>query len=133
MIDPDGEGGEAPFTVQCRNSSNIFLTSVSHDRETPTYIANAFEPAYSNNVDVTYSVSYSQLMALTTMSLSCEVNVYIRCRDTWITNHAGWYGTSGGLQMLSHDLCQIPGRLTFSYFLLYFTFYIKQSALTNSL
>ena len=110
MIDPDGEGGEAPFTVQCRNSSNIFLTSVSHDRETPTYIEAALEPAYANIVDIAYSASISQLTALRERSMSCEINLHVGCRNTWITNHAAWYGVTGAMHMMSDDLCPVPGN-----------------------
>ena len=42
VIDPDGEGGLAPFTVHCdmRDKNGVGVTVISHDSESRTHVGN---------------------------------------------------------------------------------------------
>ena len=72
VIDPDGAGGQAPFTVYCDMSDNngVGVTVVSHDTEARTYVKKkgcGSRGCYSK--DVTYTgVSVAQLAGLTAVS-----------------------------------------------------------------
>ena len=78
IIDPDGKGGVAPFSVYCDMSDKggVGVTVISHDSESRTYLNNIpgcnLNPGcYSKNV--TYiGVNTAQLAALTRVSQNCE-------------------------------------------------------------
>ena len=78
IIDPDGKGGVAPFSVYCDMSDKggVGVTVISHDSESRTHV-NSVSPGctasgcYSK--DVTYTgVNVAQLAALTRVSQNCE-------------------------------------------------------------
>ena len=53
VIDPDGEGGLAPFTVFCdmTDKNGVGVTVVSHDSESRTYVKGYIGPgSYSRNI-----------------------------------------------------------------------------------
>ena len=79
IIDPDGKGGVAPFSVYCDMSDKggVGVTVISHDSESRTHVANITGCNYNNpgcySKDVTYTgVNVAQLAALTGVSQNCE-------------------------------------------------------------
>ena len=78
IIDPDGKGGVAPFSVYCdmNDKGGVGVTVVGHDSESRTHVANI--PGCGVNPgcyrkDVSYTgVSTAQLAALTRVSQTCE-------------------------------------------------------------
>ena len=78
IIDPDGKGGVAPFSVYCDMSDKggVGVTVISHDSESRTYLnsipgCNLNPGCYSKNVTYT-GVNTDQLAALTRVSQKCE-------------------------------------------------------------
>ena len=74
VIDPDGSGGLAPFTVYCDMSdkNGVGVTVLSHDSESRTYVRGYDTPG-SYSRDIHYSgASLSQLASLTRVSSHCE-------------------------------------------------------------
>ena len=74
VIDPDGAGGLAPFTVYCDMSdkNGVGVTVISHDSESRTLV-----DGYDNYGGYSRSIHYSgaslsQLASLTDVSLHCE-------------------------------------------------------------
>ena len=81
VIDPDGEGGLAPFTVYCDMIGNngVGVTVISHDSERRTQVKGYDSPG-SYSRDVHYSgASLSQLASLTKVSLYCEQFIKYEC------------------------------------------------------
>ena len=85
MIDPDGKGGVAPFSVYCDMSDKggVGATVISHDGESGTHVANIPGCDWNDpgcyRKDVRYTgVSTAQLAALTRVSQNCEqfIKVY---------------------------------------------------------
>ena len=88
MIDPDGNGGVAPFSVYCDMSdkSGVGVTVISHDSESRTYVANIPGCNVGNlgcySKDVRYTgVSTAQLAALTRVSQNCEQFIKYECKN----------------------------------------------------
>ena len=86
IIDPDGKGGVAPFSVYCDMSDKggVGVTVISHDSESRTHVANI--PGCSSpgcySKDVTYTgVNVAQLAALTRVSQNCEQFIKFECND----------------------------------------------------
>ena len=74
VIDPDGEGPLAPFTVYCDMSdkNGVGVTVISHDSESRTHVK-GYEWAGSYSRDIHYTgASLSQLASLTRVSSHCE-------------------------------------------------------------
>ena len=81
IIDPDGEGGLAPFTVFCDmiDKNGIGVTVISHDSESKTYV-NGYSGAGSYSRDIHYTgASLSQLASLTKISSHCEQYIKYEC------------------------------------------------------
>ena len=81
VIDPDGAGGLAPFTVYCDMSdkNGAGVTVISHDSESRTHV-DGCEPAGCYSCDIHYiGVSLSQLASLTRVSLQCEQFIKYEC------------------------------------------------------
>ena len=71
VIDPDGEGGLAPFTVFCDmiDKSGVGVTVIGHDSESRTHVSGCENPGcYSRDIHYT-GASLSQLARLTPESL----------------------------------------------------------------
>ena len=99
VIDPDGEGGLAPFTVYCdmRDKNGVGVTVISHDSESRTLV-----DGYEGKGDYLRSIHYSgasmsQLASLTDVSLHCEQFIKYECYgsgiwfdDTPYLNKAWW-------------------------------------------
>ena len=89
IIDPDGKGGVAPFTVYCDMSDKggVGVTVISHDNESRlTHVANISGCNYNNpgcySKDVTYTgVNITQLAALTRVLQNCEQFIKFECNN----------------------------------------------------
>ena len=96
VIDPDGEGGLAPFTVYCdmRDKNGVGVTVISHDSESRTEVDNFVERgSYSRNIHYT-GASFSQLATLTEVSSHCEQFIKYECYDSMLnfdSNPYGWW------------------------------------------
>jgi len=83
VIDPDGSGGLAPFTVYCDMSdkNGVGVTVISHDSESRTHVnGNGYvnPGTYSRNIRYT-AASLSQLTSLTRVSSHCEQFIKYEC------------------------------------------------------
>ena len=86
VIDPDGEGGLAPFTVFCdiTDKSGVGVTVISHDSESRTHV-NGCEDHGCYSRDIHYTgASLSQLASLTRVSSQCEQFIKYECYNSVI-------------------------------------------------
>ena len=111
VIDPDGEGGLAPFTVFCdmTDKSGVGVTVISHDSESRTHVKGCEDPGcYSRDIHYT-GASLSQLASLTRVSSQCEQFIKYECYDSvifawesawWVSRDSAkmkyWGGASPG-------------------------------------
>ena len=90
VIDPDGQGGLAPFSVYCdmTDKNGIGVTVISHDRENRTYATQG----YSCKIHYT-GASLPQLASLTRVSSHCEQFIKYECYHSglWLYNPTGWW------------------------------------------
>ncbi|XP_068725173.1 uncharacterized protein [Montipora capricornis] len=99
VIDPDGVGGLAPFTVYCdmTDKNGIGVTVISHDSERRTYVQGC-ESAGCYSRDIHYiGASLSQLAMLTRVSSHCEQFIEYECYGS-----SFWFGGPYGF-WVSHD------------------------------
>ena len=92
VIDPDGEGGLAPFTVFCdmTDKSGVGVTVISHDSESRTHVSGCENPGcYSRDIHYTRA-SLSQLASLTRVSSHCEQFIKYECYDSAIFRYGGF-------------------------------------------
>ena len=107
IIDPDGKGGVAPFSVYCDMSDKggVGVTVISHNSESRTHVNSVFPGCGSPgcyNKDVTYTgVSTSQLAALTRVSQNCEQFIKFECNNdiAFIENSYAWWVSRDGSRM----------------------------------
>ena len=85
VIDPDGTGGLAPFTVHCNMSDKkgVGVTVISHNSESRTYVHNGRDTwggpgSYSRDIRYT-GASLSRLASLTRVSSQCEQFIKYEC------------------------------------------------------
>ena len=80
MIDPDGLGRLAPFTVYCdmTDKNGVGVTVISHDSESRTKVKGN---SYSRDIHYT-GASLSQLASLTSVSLHCEQFIKYECHHS---------------------------------------------------
>ena len=99
VIDPDGEGGLAPFTVFCdmTDKSGVGVTVISHDSESRTYVRQVSgwgaQGSYSRDIHYT-GASLSQLASLTRVSLHCEQFIKYECHGSVLlynNDPHGWW------------------------------------------
>ena len=95
VIDPDGEGGLAPFTVFCdmTDKSGVGVTVISHDSESRTHVSGCeSDGCYSRNIHYT-GASLSQLARLTKVSSQCEQFIKYECYASglWFYSPTGWW------------------------------------------
>ena len=91
VIDPDGAGGLAAFTVYCDMSdkNGVGVTVISHDSESRTHV-NGFEPAGSYSRDIHYTgAGFSQLAGLTNVSSHCEQFIKYECHYSYLLERGG--------------------------------------------
>ena len=82
VIDPDGKGGLAPFSVYCdmNDKKGVGVTVISHDSESRTFV----NPQKSLR-DIHYTgASLSQLASLTRISSHCEQFVKYECYHSYL-------------------------------------------------
>ena len=94
VIDPDGEGGLAPFTVFCdmTEKSGVGVTVIGHDSESGEYVKKCEDPGcYSRDIHYT-GASLSQLASLTRVSSQCEQFIKYACYGSRIFSggYAWW-------------------------------------------
>ncbi|XP_078380224.1 uncharacterized protein LOC144663168 [Oculina patagonica] len=103
VIDPDGAGGLAPFTVYCDMSdkSGVGVTVVSHDSERATLV-DGYDKQGSYSRSIHYSgASLSQLANLTDVSAHCEQFIRYQCYDSMLLdNYWGWWVSRDSKKML---------------------------------
>lgn len=106
IIDPDGAGGVAPFSVNCdmNDKGGVGVTVISHDSESRTYVHNI--PGCSHRgcyrKDVTYSgVTTPQLAALTQVSQKCEQFIKYECTigSLFLVSDYAWWVSRDGKKM----------------------------------
>ena len=103
VIDPDGEGGLAPFTVFCdmTDKSGVGVTVISHDSESRTHVDGCENPGcYSRDIHYT-GASLSQLASLTRVSSHCEQFIKYECYNSglWFGNPYGWWVSRDSAKM----------------------------------
>ena len=108
IIDPDGKGGVAPFSVYCDMSDKggVGVTVIRHDSERRTYVANIpgceVDKPGCYSKDVTYSgVSTAQLAALTRISQNCEQFIKFECNNGvgFVPESVAWWTSRDGMKM----------------------------------
>jgi len=107
MIDPDGKGGVAPFSVYCDMSDKggVGVTVISHDSESRTHVANIpgcnVDPGcYSKTVSYP-GISTAQLAALTRVSQNCEQFIKFECNNdvAFVEEAVAWWVSRDGRKM----------------------------------
>ena len=104
VIDPDGEGGLAPFTVYCDMTAKngVGVTVISHDSESRTSVK-GYEGNGAYSRDVRYrGVSLSQLASLTRVSSHCEQFIKYDCYGSVLlynNNLHGWWVSRDSTEM----------------------------------
>ena len=118
VIDPDGEGGLAPFTVFCdmTDKSGVGVTVVSHDSESRTYVHQVSgwgaQGSYSRDIHYT-GASLSQLASLTRVSLHCEQFIKYEChRSVLLLNNSpyGWWVSRDSQKMRYWGGASVAGK-----------------------
>ena len=106
IIDPDGKGGVAPFSVYCDMSDKggVGVTVISHDSESRTHVGNipGCGTAGCYRKDVTYNgVSTAQLAALTRVSQNCEQFIKFECNNdvAFIEPGYAWWVSRDGTRI----------------------------------
>ena len=111
VIDPDGEGGLAPFTVFCdmTDKSGVGMTVISHNSESRIHVSGCDSAGcYSRDIHYT-GASLSQLASLTRVSSQCEQFIKYECYNSvifrwgqawWVSRDSAkmtyWGGASPG-------------------------------------
>ena len=99
VIDPDGEGGLAPFTAFCdmTDKSGVGVTVISHNSESRTYVhhVSGYGSRGSYSRDIHYTgASLSQLASLTRVSSHCEQFIKYECHHSVLlynNDPHGWW------------------------------------------
>ena len=107
IIDPDGKGGVAPFSVYCDMSDKggVGVTVISHNSESRTHVANITGCGLSPGCyrkDVSYTgVSTAQLVALTQVSQTCEQFIKFECNNAvaFVPESLAWWVSRDGRKM----------------------------------
>ena len=105
VIDPDGEGGLAPFTVFCdmTDKSGVGVTVISHDSESRTHVKGCEDKGcYSRDIHYT-GASLSQLASLTRVSSQCEQFIKYECYNSVLRPYRaspyGWWVSRDSAKM----------------------------------
>ena len=110
-IDPDGAGGEVPFSVNCTfSSSSGIWTSIGHDQHIfyLDFVETSYEDPFTLLLNIMYPVTEPQLQALVAKSQNCKMYINVECHNMLLRGNAAWYGINGNRQLLNESLC--PGR-----------------------
>ena len=111
VIDPDGEGGLAPFTVYCDMSdkNGAGVTVINHDSESRTHVQGCDLPGcYSRDVHYR-GVSLSQLASLTRVSSQCEQFIKYECYNSRILRDGFSWWVSRDSAKMTHWGGASPG------------------------
>ena len=114
-IDPDGEGGLAPFTVFCymTDKSGVGVTVIGHDSESRTHVYGyGGHGSYSRDIHYT-GASLSQLASLTRISSHCEQFIKYECLDSVLLynrNPYGWWVSRDSAKMTYWGGASINGK-----------------------
>ena len=100
LIDPDGKGVLAPFSVYCdmTDKNRIGVTVINHDSESRTL----YVPSQNRLRDIHYTgVSLSQLASLTSVSSHCEQFIKYECyySGLYLRNPASWWMSRDSARM----------------------------------
>ena len=114
VIDPDGEGGQAPFTVFCdmTDKSGVGVTVIGHDSESRTHVSGyGSQGSYSRDIHYT-GASLSQLASLTEVSSRCEQFIKYECYDSVIFIYGGyaWWVSRDSVKMTYWGGASINGK-----------------------
>ena len=115
VIDPDGEGGQASFTVFCdmTDKSGVGVTVIGHDSESRTHANGYYSPgSYSRDIHYTRA-SLSQLASLTRISSRCEQFIKYECLDSVLLynrNPYGWWVSRHSAKMTYWGGASINGK-----------------------
>ncbi|XP_038077101.1 uncharacterized protein LOC119744950 [Patiria miniata] len=83
LIDPDGKGGEKPFTVVCdMEKQEHGVTIVHHQVSNQRTMVNNFEEPGSYSMDVSYGATLRQIENLKHVSGVCEQSVTYECQGS---------------------------------------------------
>ena len=109
VIDPDGEGGLATFTVFCdmNDKSGVGVTVIGHDSESRTHVK-GYEGEGSYSRDIHYTgASLSQLASLTRVSSHCEQFIKYECYSSVLRPYSslpfGWWVSRDSAKMTYWD------------------------------
>ena len=114
-IDPDGEGGQAPFTVYCdmNDKKGVGVTVISHDSESrKTVRGYGSRGSYSRDIHYT-GASLSQLASLTRVSSHCEQFIKYECYNSVLlynSNFYGWWVSRDSSQMTYWGGASLGGK-----------------------
>ena len=118
VIDPDGSGGLAPFTVHCDMSdkNGVGVTVISHNSESRTYVYNGqslgVRGSYSRDIRYT-GASLSQLASLTRVSSHCEQFIKYECYGSFLlynNNPYGWWVSRDFTKMTYWGGASVSGK-----------------------
>ena len=114
VIDPDGVGGQAPFTVFCDMSdkSGVGVTVISHDSESRTHV-NRYGGKSTYSRDIHYTgASLSQLASLTRVSKNCEQFIKYECHGSRIFRYGqtAWWVSRDSTKMTYWGGASINGK-----------------------
>ena len=113
VIDPDGEGGQAPFTVSCdmTDKSGVGVTVIGHDSERRTHV-NGYSSRGSYSRDIHYTgASLTQLASLTRVSKNCEQFIKYVCYGSRIfRNGPAWWVSRDSAKMTYWGGASINGK-----------------------
>ena len=106
VIDPEGEGSVAPFSVYCdmRDKGGVGVTVISHDSENRTHVGNipgcGGPGCYRKDVTCT-GVSTAQLAAFTRVCQNCEQFIKYECNPNspFIEASFAWWVSRDGTRM----------------------------------
>ena len=117
VIDPDSEGGQAPFTVFCdmTDKSGVGVTVIGHDSESRTHV-NGYTSKGSYSRDIHYTgASLSQLAGLTRVSSHCEQFIKYECYYSvllfsYYGSPYGWWVSRDSTKMTYWGGASISGK-----------------------
>jgi len=116
IIDSDGEGGLAPFTVFCNmtDKNGVGVTVISHDSESRTHVQGC-EPKSCYSRDIHYTgASLSQLASLTRVSSHCEQFIKYECYASVLrlyeTTPYGWWVARDSTKMRYWGGASVSGK-----------------------
>ena len=115
VIDPDGTGGLAPFTVYCDMSdkNGIGVTVISHNSESRTFVK-GYESRGGYSRDIRYTgASLSQLASLTSVSSHCEQFIKYECYGSALlfnNDLHGWWVSRDSTKMTYWGGASVSGK-----------------------